>query len=442
VESAGNTIGGTTSADRNVISGNILAGIVITGAGATGNQVLGNYIGLDAGGTLDRGNTNDGEGIEIHLADSNTIGGTTEEARNVISGNESDGIEIDGSDFNIVQGNYIGTDFTGAFGIGNDRDGVDINADLADGATGNIVGGTSAGAGNLIRGNAINGVEMREDLVAGSTINNSILGNSIYDNGQLGIDLEPAGITANDPGDGDTGPNNHQNYPVLTSVITNGVSTTISGTLNSTPNTTFRLEFFSNSAADPLGYGEGESFIGTTSVTTDGTGDVSFSINLPISLSPGDYVSATATDPAGNTSEFAASAVIPLVLFKQAFLASDGSIMSNGSTLPRGAVLKFLIYTDNTGSARSDVSIQDVLDPAFAYSAVSLKVDNSVASGSTVGAIYDAVNASSTLTDEIDADVVSITGATIDAGNRYVANGQLDIAANRIWALLFTVRMQ
>lgn len=442
VESAGNTIGGTSSDDRNIISGNILAGIVIAGAGASGNLVLGNYIGLDASGTLDRGNTNDGEGIEIHLADSNIIGGTVAGTRNVISGNESDGIEIDGGDLNIIQGNYFGTDSTGTFIIANDRDGIDINADGANGATGNIVGGTIVGSGNLIRGNAMNGVQLREDTVAGSTINNQILGNSIYDNGQLGIDLEPDGITANDPDDGDAGPNNLQNYPVLTSIVTNGVSSTISGTLNSTPDTTFRLEFFSNSVADPLGYGEGESFLGTASVTTDGTGDVSFSINLPVALSPGDYVSATATDPAGSTSEFAANAVIPLVLVKQAFLASDGLLISNSSTLPRGTVLKFLIYIDNTGPARSDVSVQDLLDPAFAYSTGSLKVDNSVASGETVGAIYAAVNALSPHTDEIDTDVVSITGATISAGDRFVANGRLDIAANRIWALLFTVRMQ
>jgi hypothetical protein len=69
-------------------------------------------------------------------------------------------------------------------------------------------------------------------------------------------------------------------------------------------------------------------------------------------------------------------------------------------------------------------------------------VDNSAANGSTVGAIYTAVNSSAPLTDTIDADVASISGSTIDVGERFVANGRLDIAANRIWALLFTVRMK
>jgi hypothetical protein len=97
---------------------------------------------------------------------------------------------------------------------------------------------------------------------------------------------------------------------------------------------------------------------------------------------------------------------------------------------------------ENTGPVRSDVSIRDVLDPAFAYSTGSLKVDNSAAVGASVQAIYSAVTGTAALTDTIDADVASIAGSTIDVGDRFVGNGPLDIAANRIWALLFTVRMQ
>jgi CSLREA domain-containing protein len=442
IVSAGNTIGGTTAADRNVISGNTLAGIVMFSAAATGNQVLGNYIGTDAGGTLDRGNISDGEGIEIQLADSNTIGGTSAGARNVISGNASDGMEIDGSTNNVIQGNYIGTDFTGTVAIPNDRDGIDINSDGATGSTGNLVGGTVPGAGNLISGNTLNGVELRDDTVVGATTNNSILGNIIYGNGQLGIDLNPVGVTANDAGDGDIGPNALQNYPVITAVVSGGISTTVTGTLNSQPASTFRLEFYSTANPDPLGYGEGESFLGTTTVTTDGAGDTSFTVNFPTGLLPGDYVTATATGPTGSTSEFAANAVLPLYLVKQALLASDGSLITNSSTLPRGTIFRFLIYTENTGSARTDVSIQDVLVPAFAYSAGSLKVDNSQAVGASVQAIYSAVNGTASLTDVIDADVASVAGSTIDVGDRFVGNGPLDIAANRIWSLLFTVRMQ
>ena len=170
---------------------------------------------------------------------------------------------------------------------------------------------------------------------------------------------------------------------------------------------------------------------GTVTATISGAG-------LPI----GDTVTATATDTLNNTSQFAVNAAYPLVLVKQAILAADGSLITNSSTLPRGTVFKFLIYAENTGPVRTDVSIRDVLDPAFAYSAGSLKIDNSVATGATVGPIYAAVNGTAALTDTIDADVASISGSTIDVGNQYVGNGPLDIAANRIWALLFTVKMQ
>ena len=129
-------------------------------------------------------------------------------------------------------------------------------------------------------------------------------------------------MTANDPGDGDTGPNNLQNYPVLTSAVTAGGSTTGTGTLNSTPNTTFRVEFFASDGADPSGFGEGQFFLGFTNVTTDGTGNGGFAVTLPIGAHPGQVVAATATDPAGNTSEFSHVAPGPTVLSTQ---INDGS---------------------------------------------------------------------------------------------------------------------
>ena len=110
--------------------------------------------------------------------------------------------------------------------------------------------------------------------------------------------------TVNDDGDGDGGPNNTQNYPMLTSVASG--STVIEGSLNSTANTTFRLEFFSNGVCDRLGYGEGETYLGFTNVTTDGTGNVSFTVNFPDTVPAGSYITATATDPGNNTSEFSA----------------------------------------------------------------------------------------------------------------------------------------
>ena len=306
VESATNTIGGLNAADRNVVSGNVFDGIALIGIGATGNQVIGNYIGTDASGTLDRGNTE--EGIEIDGANGNTIGGSIAGARNIISGNDSDGIEIDSGDNNIVQGNYIGTDYTGALDVGNARDGIDINENAGDGATGNIIGtnldGTNdATEGNLIFGNNINGIEVRDN----PTIGNRILGNQIFGNAALGIELGTGdGVTLNDAGDGDTGPNNLMNFPVIYGVNIVGGNVTITG--EARPGAL--VEFFESPDAAGTN-GEGQIFIGRNTVGltgTAGTNDataIQFSFTFAVgSLVAGERVTVTATDAANNTSEF------------------------------------------------------------------------------------------------------------------------------------------
>src|SRR5262249_52419655 len=152
--------------------------------------------------------------------------------------------------------------------LGNSGDGVILFSS----SKANTVGGTAAGAGNLVAFNAV-GVVVGGNSTDGST-GNAILGNSIFSNGALGIDLGSPGVTANDTNDGDTGPNNLQNFPALTSAATNGsTTTTITGTINSTASTTFRIEFFSSPSADPSGFGEGKVFLGSTNVTTDSTGN-------------------------------------------------------------------------------------------------------------------------------------------------------------------------
>jgi hypothetical protein len=140
-----------------------------------------------------------------------------------------------------------------------------------------------------------------------------IRGNVIGPNGSLqqdglGIDLGHDGVTPNDPGDGDTGPNNLQNFPVLTQASSPGGTTSVQGSLNSTANTSFSLQFFSSPVCDPSGHGEGQTFLGSTPVTTDGAGNAGFAASLPATA--GSFVTATVTDPAGNSSEF--SACVPL----------------------------------------------------------------------------------------------------------------------------------
>jgi len=132
---------------------------------------------------------------------------------------------------------------------------------------------------------------------------NRILSNSIFSNGAIGIDLNADGPTANDPGDTDTGPNNLQNKPALSSAKKSATgTTTVRGNLNSTPDKTFNIQFFSN----PSGTDEGKIYLGSKSVTTNGTGNVSFTFSTKKTIRLGQNITATATGPGGNTSEFSA----------------------------------------------------------------------------------------------------------------------------------------
>jgi hypothetical protein len=199
-----------------------------------------------------------------------------------------------------VEGNLIGTNATETDYLPNST-GVWVfsSQDISIGGFTNPPGDVNAmHPRNVIAGNLSVGVR----IFGLSTMNNSVLSNSIHDNGGLGIDLGDDSVSPNDPGDMDDGPNLLQNFPVLSSAVSTGGTTTISGTLNSLPQTAFRIEFFSNEACDPSGFGEGASPLGSADVTTDPAGNASFT--LPASLAPRQLVTATATDPDGNTSEF------------------------------------------------------------------------------------------------------------------------------------------
>ncbi len=297
---SGNTIGGTTAGAANLISGNTGNGVNIYGSGTTNNLVEGNLIGTDLSGTHAMGNGS--HGVLIYgAASNNIIGGTTSSARNVISGNNAIAVSIHdaGTSGNVVEGNYIGTDVTGTTAIANHGNGIIVVSS----ATNNVIGGTAAGAGNVIAYNQGIGVLVGSSPTDPST-GNSILGNSIYGNTGLGISLGNAGVTVNSPGSPHTGPNDLLNLPVITSATRNSGSTTIQGTLNSTPNMAFRIELFSNPAADPSGYGQGQTFLGFINVTTDASGNATFSVTFSTSLASGQVITATATDANGNTSEF------------------------------------------------------------------------------------------------------------------------------------------
>ncbi len=294
----GNVIGGTAIGSGNLVSGNGDAGIYLIGAGAVGNIIRGNILGADISGTSGLGNAF--EGIYLERASSNTIGGSVFGAGNLISANYTRGIYLyTNSSWNIIQGNFIGTKIDGASALGNGFHAVECEV----GANNNSIG-AAGGVGNRIAFSpgVYCGVRVRD----GST-NNAILGNSIFSNGALGIDLGAAGPAANDSCDSDTGANMLQNYPVLTQVVT-GRGIGIRGTLNSKASSTFLLQFFANAACDASGYGEGQIYLGDKTVVTSNNCNVSFVATFTNSIPAGYAITSTATDSANNTSEFSACA--------------------------------------------------------------------------------------------------------------------------------------
>ncbi len=363
IENASNNqIGTTALADRNIASGNAIDGIHIVGtltSPATGNFVQNNFVGVAADGVSSVGNRtepapapgaaegNNLFGIEVSGGNYNTIGGTTAGARNVVGFNGA-GIEVDnGGQGNIIQGNYSGVGADGVTPVANLLHGIVLRSSNGFGAplgpaqpnepgvSFNLIGGTVAGAGNLVEFNGTGGIAIFGNPVSASgqpNIGNAIEGNSVFKNGRnfmvvssaplplLGIDLTNGflfprddGFTANDskghgaPND----PNNFQNFPVLRSATPNGANTDISGKLKAEANSTYRIEFFA-SDVDPLGLpAEGQQFLGFKNVTTDASGNATFFVSLAVSVTPGRIVTATATDSIGNTSEFSLGLTVP-----------------------------------------------------------------------------------------------------------------------------------
>lgn len=350
---AGAVIGGTTSAARNIISGNTIAGIVDAGTG--GHTIAGNYVGLDVTGENPISN-----GAGVLIAGDDIVLGGSEAGRNVISGNTSFNVSLQGifsaTSGMTVSGNYIGTNSSGTIDptiTAVQGEGVRISANTS----GNLIGGT---LGNRIAGNRGSGVAVRSVTeianLGGGTLtptNNAILGNQIYGNSTggpitnaegLGIDIygatlnniftQPApadftadtynaelGITLNDAGDADTGPNNYMNSPVINSAIQNSSSLTVNFDLDAADSTNgnYRIEFFANDTTDPSGYGEGQTYLGSATISNGSAQEAIVSLANGTDLT-GKSITATTTainnttsSGFGATSEFS-EAVAALVV--------------------------------------------------------------------------------------------------------------------------------
>lgn len=290
---SGNTIGGTAAGAGNILSGNIAYGVYISDPGTSNNLIEGNLIGTDVTGTNALPNVGWGIGVWSG-ASGNIIGGTTAGARNVISGTTGYGygIAIGGANSNLVEGNYIGTDISGEAAVPNGFAGVTVES----GSVGNLIGGTAAGAGNVIDYNYLGVVVYESD-----STNNAIRGNSIYANDGQGIDLDQ--FPSNHVGF-EAGANDWQNYPIITNAFGYSGSTIVEGNFNSLPNDTYYIDFYGNAAQGPYGYGEGQVYVGTATVMTSAAGNALFAYTNTSANYAGQYISATATAATGDSSEF------------------------------------------------------------------------------------------------------------------------------------------
>ena len=386
-----NVVGSQVATARNVISGNGLHGVNLL-SGGDSNTLLGNFIGTDKTGTLDLGNT--GDGVRIQSVLQTTIGGGGTNAGNVISGNGGDGVFISVNSASLsvatLKANMIGMNAAGTGSVGNTGNGINIS-NASGGAT--IIG--SAGSGNIIGGNTLSGIVVgTADLltIQGNTIGKSgaanargillntaagatvggivagqgnnigfntgngialgsaataiIRGNSLHDNGALGIDLNNNGVTANDANDTDGGANGLLNFPVITTAISTGSSTIISGTYAGLASTDLNLDFYSNTAG-----GEAETYLGTFAITTDGSGNGTFSTTLG-AVPAGRTISATATRA---VSPFHTSEVSALV----AQTSSTPSLTISDVTAVEGAsgTTNFVFTVTLSAAIATDVTV-------------------------------------------------------------------------------------
>jgi CSLREA domain-containing protein len=335
------TIGGDTSGEDNEISGNTQHGVYISGGG--NNDILNNAIGIDGNGVVGVGNG--GNGILLENVTGTYI--TTA----LISGNGSHGVRIVGGTGTVFRGNFVGTNLASNQAIPNNGHGLSL-----ENTNNNFLGEPVSGGGNIISGNTGSGIFLfqssgnvitnnilglnlaasmplpngghgvliqasndttiggaAQNIIAGNTnlgvallsgARNQIRPNMIYANGGLGIDLDRDGaipfdgVTFNDPTDGDLGANGLLNAPILTSATT----TAVSGRVKTAPGLTITVDVYRSTSCDPAGFGEGSSFLGTRTVTTDANGVATWQLGIAAG-NAGDSFTATATDASLNTSE-------------------------------------------------------------------------------------------------------------------------------------------
>ncbi|MGA2255010.1 MAG: Ig-like domain repeat protein [Thermoguttaceae bacterium] len=422
-----NSIGGTgggvaDTVDRNVISGHNNYGIY--SAGAYGNTIAGNLIGATISGLEPLAN-----GFDIGIFG----GGDNHIEQNLVKGIDIDGTASTG---NVVAGNLIGTDITGEAVLGSGSPG---GVDISNGASNNTIGGTTAAAGNTIAFNSGDGVDVD------SGTGNSILGNSIFSNGSPGILLNSANNA-----------NNNQAAPVLTAATSSAGGTTISGTLVSVATTTFRVEFFANATPDPTGFGQGQTYLGFATVTTNGSGNASFTATGLAVLPAGqNYLSATATNlSTGDTSQFAqdllvtpttttvTSSMNPSFLGQSVTFTATVAASTSGAGTPTGSV----VFVDTTTGVNLGTVTLANGSATLSTSSLAVGANTITASysgGSTVAGTYevDFLPSSGSLTQTLSPTILILDptagGALSLSGNASInTSGNVVVDSNSASALL------
>jgi uncharacterized repeat protein (TIGR01451 family) len=344
----------------NTVSGNAQEGISIINGATAGTLVMANRIGLSSNGSI---LGNGSSGVFIQHSQRNTVGGVAAAAGNLIAANALDGITLDTTLQNVIQGNRI---------QGNLRDGISV-----ENVASTAIGGVGAGQGNLVINNRRNGVTVL------SGFSNPIIGNSIFDNFRLGIGLGPQAAPpaprANDAGDGDDGGNRLQNKPILTAVFTSadqivpGTSlhqrlVSVVGTLNSTPNQVFTIHLYGGPVG-ARGAAQGRDFLGSTTAVTDAAGNAVFlapvTITSATTTAVPAVITATATDVAGNTSEFSTSTT-PAPQPAQSVLAL-ALVGAPPTASPGDAVTYTYVVTNNGPGFATGVALTDAIPGGHAF---------------------------------------------------------------------------
>jgi hypothetical protein len=421
------TSGFTITAGSSAVRGFVINrfttyGINISTAG--GNTVTGNYLGTNAAGTAASANTT--AGIRI-TSTGNTVGGTSATARNVISGNGSMGINIEAGN-NIVQGNYVGLNAAGSGTIANFASGISVGGS----ATGNMIGGTTAGAANLISGNG-------KGVVIVSGTGNGILTNSIYGNTGIGIDLNNDGVTANNGTKSGALPNSGMDTPVFTTRIYGSGTLTLAGYVGTAAGQVAfagaTVQVF-KSDNDASGFGEGQIYLGT--LTADANGN--FSGTLTASLVVGDRITGTATDAANNTSEFGANAIVTNAPPSVALVKT---VLPLGNQAP-GADLTYTVAFTNNGGQAAQVFI--IMDPVPANTDFKVGSVSTVlgTTGLTVAVAYSNNNGTTYTYTPVSAGGGAPAGYDRNVTNvRWIFGNNLpQTAPNNTGSVTFTVRIR